>query len=964
MSGEPAGQAADRRRAPGIPRPGPARQARAPDPDASIGFGPYSLYPGRRLLLRGTEPVRLGSRALDLLVLLAGRIGQTVGHAELAAAAWPGVTVEPNTLRVHVAALRRALAGPGGGHDYVATVTGRGYALVPPPPTGDPGPLIGAAGEPVPGLIGRGALVAEAGRRLEATPLLTLVGPGGVGKTAVARRVAALFAGAGREVAFVDLSPLQGGELVTTHVAAHLGLPASSADPTSTILRYLAGRRLLLVLDTCEHVVAEAARLAAGILAGAPDVRVLATSREALRVAGEHLLRVPGLALPAGDDPSPAEVLASPAARLFMERAAAAAADLCVGEGDAAAVAEVCRRLDGLPLAIELAAALAPRLGLRGLARGLADRFALLTDGYRTALPRHRTLWATVDWGYALLDGEERAAFRRLGVFRGTVAEEDAVAVLADGTAGRQAAAGAIRRLAAKSMVEMAPGPRGPLCRMLDTNRDFALAKLGAEGELEDVARRHAAYWAARLEAWLPDTLGDPERAGEAEALLANARAALRWCWQRESLRPLATRLALAAVPLWTNLSLIAETAENAGRALASADPADPGAARTRMRLHAALGGALMNMDGGGERVREAWTAVLRLADGLGDAEGRLQALWGLWIDRRNRGGAREALAIAEEFGRRLPGAADPLYAILGDRMLGVSLFFVGRVGEARRHIERMLRRSAPAGRRAQIAAFQFDQSIAARCFLGQALWLQGFPDQARDVTLRNVEDAIACDHAGSLSYALSEAACPVALRNGDLEGLARLVRLLLDRTKGPGLEVWHTLGRFFEGLLRVRLGEVEGGLRDLGAVVAELRTVRHGPLFTHFLGEYALALSDAGRPGEARPAIAEALRRMRANGDSWCLPELARVRAEVAARQGDVPAAERWLARSLAEGRRQGTLAWELRAATSLARLRAGHGGDAGEARRGLAAVLARYGEGWDTQDVRAARELLGGAG
>ncbi|WP_435540703.1 ATP-binding protein [Azospirillum sp. ST 5-10] len=933
---------------------------------AEVVFGPFRLVPRARMLLRDGAPLRIGSRAMDILLLLAERPGATVASDELMAAVWPGIHVESNTLRVHIAALRRHLGGADAGHRYIVNVTGRGYALVLPPEADGPAATPEGAGAALPApaaghvrLIGRDALVADIGRRLRAQRLVTLVGPGGVGKTAVAAAAAAIAARAGLEVVAVDLSPLVSGELLTGTVASRLGLPGNSYDATATILRYLAARRMLLVLDTCEHVVADAARFAAAILDGAPQVHILATSREAMRIAGEHVHRVDGLAVPeaAGGDPS--EVLAAPAVRLFVERAAAAAAGLRFAEEDADALADICRRLDGLPLAIELAAALAPRLGAAGLARALADRFALLTNGYRTALSRHQTLHATVDWSYRLLDERERTVFRRFGVFRGAVTWEDAVAVLALDDLDPAAIAAALHRLAAKSLLDVAPGGGAVRCRMLDTNRDFAWAALAASGERDAVSARHAAHWAARLEGWSPDSMAGGRR-GDCDAMLADVRSAIRWCWATESRHPLGVRLTLAAVPLWTNLSLIAESIGTIGHALACIDRTAPARRRDVMELHAALGGALMNIDGAGERVHGAWSVVRRVAGELGDTRAHRKALWGLWIDRRNQGFAREALGIAKEFARLQDGDGDPLFALLGDRMQGISCFFVGAFGRARTHIDRTLARSRATGRRAQIAAFQFDQAIAARCFEAQILWLQGFPDQARAVAAGNVEDAVACDHAGSLSYALSEAACPIALRCGHLDDLERYVGLLLTRTRGAGLEIWHTLGRTYESFLRIGRGERTAGLRQLGEVVDELRCVRHGPLFTPVLGEYASLLAAAGRRAEAERAIAEAFDRLRRNGELWCSAELKRIRAELAAGAGDAAAAERWYRRALAASRRQGALGWELRAATSLARFRAERGGPAADAAAPLAAVLGRFTEGWETQDVRTARTLL----
>ena len=926
---------------------------------AEIVFGPFRLFPETRELFHGATAIAIGSRALDILIMLAKRPGATIGTDELMAGIWSGIHVESTTLRVHIGALRKTLNGRDCRHNYIVNVTGRGYALVPPRPGKDvlpphkDGPAtrrrlleINAAR-----LFGRATLMVQITRQLRTQRLVTLVGPGGVGKSALATQVTALAARNAQEVAYIDFSPLDGDDLLTTHIATRLGLPSNNLDSTATILRYLSDKPMLLVLDTCEHVIAEAARFAAAVLAGAPQVHVLATSREALRVAGEHVRLVRGLTVADSDDVTLAKILASPAGQLFADRAVDASADMSFQEEDAHPIADICRRLDGLPLAIELAAALAPHMGVRGLARALTDRFALLTNGYRTAVSRHHTLRATVDWSYRLLTEREQTVFRRFGIFSDAVTWEHAVALLPLHDLDGAVVADALHALAAKSLIEMTPCGDTVRCRMLDTNREFARMKLAACGELDAMARHHSGHWAGWLESWSPEMMEHAEGRQDCETVLANVRSALTWCWVGGERRKLGVRLTLAAVPLWANLSLVAETIGNVNRALDSDDPGK----RDRMRLHAALGGAMMNIEGGGERMEAAWATVLDLAEEESDLSARLQALWGLWVGRRNQGNAGDALRIAETYAALAEETSSPLFSALADRMLGVSYFFVGRLTEARTCIERMLTRSRPVTRRAQIAALQFDQTIAARCFQAQILWMQGFPDQASAVAAQNVEDAVATDHAGSLSYALSEGACPIALHNGDYDGMSRFVALLLTRTKGQGLEVWHTLGRCFESLLLLRHGDRGNGLRQLEEVLGELRSIHHGPIYSLALGEYALALADAGRSGEATPIMEEAFARLQRNGELWCLAELKRIRAELAARGGAVKEARRWFTEALAVSRQQGAVAWELRAATGLARLDPGE--DAAEV---LAAVLSRYLEGHRTRDVMAAVAVL----
>jgi predicted ATPase/DNA-binding SARP family transcriptional activator len=421
--------------------------------------------------------------------------------------------------------------------------------------------------------VGRQAEIAEVGELLGRGRLVTLVGPGGAGKTRLAveavRRL--LDAGeAGRDGAWlVELASLRDGASLPGAVLDAVSprvelsrLDAASAgerpDPRGRLLRALASRRLLLVLDNCEHLVDAAAGLAEAILGACPSVRILATSREALRVPGELRLPVPALPLPPEDAADPESLLASDAGRLFVERARAVAPGLPLGPAEARAAVEICRRLDGLPFAIELAAARVGGLPVVELAARLHDRFRLLTTGARTALPRHRTLRAVVDWSWELLTLPEQAALRRLAVFAGgcTLAAAERVCA-GPGLAAREVA-GAVAGLVEKSLVEIAPGPTippvawpgieradlppvadppagEPRYRLLETVRAYAAERLAEAGEAERVAAAHAAWCIA--EADLSQTrLRGPDQLvwwTRAHAEQANLRAGLRWLLER-----------------------------------------------------------------------------------------------------------------------------------------------------------------------------------------------------------------------------------------------------------------------------------------------------------------------------------------------------------------------------------------------------------------------------------------------
>ena len=392
----------------------------------AISFGPFRLLAEQRLLLEGDRPVRLGSRAFDILAALVERRGEVVGKEQLIARAWPKTFVEEANLKIQVSALRRALGDGQGGNRYVITVPGRGYNFVAPLRREET--LLAAPAPPVPSttphnlpfavtrVIGRDDAVAALVTRLSRERLVTVVGPGGIGKTTVALAVAErMMASYEHGVWLVDLAPLGDPRLVPSAVATVLGLEVRTEDPLAALVAAVRDNRMLLLLDNCEHVIDVVAGLAAAILSGAPGVSILATSREPVGAAGEREYRLASLGMPQTSSRlTAAEAAAFPAVQLFVERVSAIVEDFALTDANAPAVVEICRRLDGLPLAIEFAAPRVEVLGVEGLAARLDDSLQLLGTRRRTTVPRHRTMRAVVDWSYGLLTEDEQLFLRAL----------------------------------------------------------------------------------------------------------------------------------------------------------------------------------------------------------------------------------------------------------------------------------------------------------------------------------------------------------------------------------------------------------------------------------------------------------------------------------------------------------------------------------------------------------------------
>ena len=954
----------------------------ASEPLASLAFGRFRVLLHRRELLADGRPIKLGGRAFDVLMALIEARGAVVAKGALMARVWPDRIVEENNLQAHISALRTAF---GAERELIRTVSGRGYQFA-----GDVYMLSAslderagagvAAAEPeavlpptnlpelVSELIGRDEELGEILSLAVAHRLVTLSGAGGIGKTrlalAAARRLLPNFTDG---VWVAELAPLGDPGLVGATVAAAVGLElAAGAVSQERVASALSGKRLLLVLDNCEHVIDAAAMMAEALLRANPAVHVIATSREPLKAEGEWIHAVLPLAVPAGDVEDEDDLLRYGAVRLFVERARAAEPHFALDRRRAATIATICRRLDGIPLAIELAAARAAALGIEELAARLDDRFQLLTGGRRTALPRHQTLRATLDWSYELLPEPERLLLRRLSVFAGNFGLEAAAAVATGPEIARSEVVEVLSNLVAKSLVLTESNGRTERYRLLDTTRAYALEKLAEIGELDAVARRHAEFYRDLFEQaeteW--ETRPTAEWLADYGWRLDNLRAALGWVFSPNGDSTIGVALTAAAVPLWMHLSLLEECRGCVERALATLGVGANRDARREMKLHAALAASLMYTRGAVPETGAAWTKALEIAESLDDAEYRLRSRWGLWSFHISGGQYRVALTLAERFHTLAANRSDPNDRLIGERMIGVSQYYLGDQLSARRHIERVLAHYVPPVQKSHIIRFQTDQRVTARVFLARILWVQGFPDQAMRAAQSTVEEARAANHAISLCYALAQAACPIAVLVGDLAAAEHYVGMLLDHSTRHALPLWHAWGRSHQAVLVIHRGDVITGLRLLRTAFDELGKSRSPFRFLTFLGEMAEALGRAGQIAEGLAAIEEALAWTERADERWRIAGLLCWKGELLllqGAQGAAAAAEDHFRQALDWARRQGALSWELRAAMSLARLLRDQGRSA-DAAALLTPVYDRFTEGFETADLKATKALLDG--
>jgi predicted ATPase/DNA-binding winged helix-turn-helix (wHTH) protein len=925
------------------------------------------------------QVVPLGSRALELLTALVESKGEVVSKDALIAKVWPGVWIEESSLRVHVGAIRKALRDGQDGKRYVSNIPGRGYAFVGEVETKEDlsntvSPAVPARPMQLRGLpvqltriIGREEIIealVETGPRRR---LLTIAGPGGIGKTTVALSIAKELRASFRDgVVFVDLSPVSSPEFVNGTLAAALNIALHPDDPIASLAAALREKQMLIVLDSCEHVVEAAANLVEGLLRYTEEIGIIATSREALRGEGEWVQRIPPLAVPPQrvDAITAKDALRFPAVQLLVERAAEHLGGFDLSDADAPIAAEICRKLDGNALAIELAAGRMDTIRLVDLASQIDDRFKLLRSGRRTALPRHQTLRATLDWSYDRLTTDEQNLLDRLSVFHGSFTFEAASTVCAGGPLAEAEIPDLVADLVAKSLIAAQFERDEVSYRLLDTTRAYARERLEAGGEQDQTARRHASYICRLFEIAATMWEAQPSEQWSASYIpqIENLRAALIYSFSSNGDPAVGVALTISAVPLWSQLSMIDESLGWVGKALDASAGFSTRQRRREMQLNAALGGLQMYAVSSMKQANNAWATALDIAIELGDLDYQLRALRALWAEAINHGRFRDSLALAKQFQQAATTADMGSEIVVADRLIACSLHYMGEIAQGAEIVEGMLRTYRKTAAQSDLVRYQFNQTISARIIRDRTLWLTGYADTALRELASNINEAVALDHTMTICNVLTQCACPVALLCRDAALAERYVDLLRERTAANALDTWHAYAVCFRAEMEIDRGAIEKGLDLLVPAMDELKRSGFGHYRTSFQATFARAQLLLGEPGKAADAIREALEFSDMTGGKWNLAELHRWRGEIATAMGTSSAkatAEGAFTQALGIAREQGALGFEIRVAASFGRWLLGQA-KVSEAATLARDVLSRCKEGFDRPDVVDLASLL----
>ena len=953
-------------------------------------FGPFRLYPHARLLQKSTADVPLGGRAFDVLAAMVERAGEVLSHREIMTVAWPDLVVEESNVRVQIAMLRRKLGCGCNGMRYIVSVAGRGYCFVAPTtrvasessdafagpataestvrvPSGSSGSSIQAPDNrysqtgpshlpaALERAMGREENLCELSRLVTTHRMVTLVGAGGVGKTTLAVLAAHALGDVMGTTRFVDLSGIERDVRIVDAVASAIDVPLSGQDPLQSLLNVFADQKTLIILDNCEHRIDSVAQFVETLIRETRNVHVLATSQEALRVRGEsiYLLR------PLGSPPhtgrlTAKQALAWPAVRLLMERAADGGHHEALTDEQAPAVAAICRRLGGNPLSIELIASRISAYGIYGVAGLLGNRLALGWRGRRDAAARHQTVEALLDWSHDLLPDVDRQVLHRLSVFVGPFTLDAAISVAADNDVSAADVVNAVGNLTDKSIVNATVCDAKTALRLLDMTRTYAALKLGASPDARAVAHRHAILFANALRTYAHqhEAAGSGYLRTDAPDI-GNVRAALEWSFSEDGDIEQALELCALAVPLFLDLSLLAECVRWCRRALSELDASahDP---ERELVYQRPIAIALHFVGDSAEEYKNHVEHCVESERRIGDTRQAFQLLAGLHLATIKYGDFGAALNVAKQYAQAAELDGGPLEHAMAQWMLGTSMHFIGNQSAALEHLTRGSKNAAEHALRLT-GYLELSYRLFANIGRARVACLLGFPNRALKLVNETIGEA--------RRYPMSLCVClilgiPVYLLSGLTEQAEVLIHELNELTVRYGLLAYRQSGVALLGVLLLERGDVRNALDHL-------RRHAHGttPMACHIvkvdaLRAFASGLSVSGEHHEALTTIDDAIRLANRTGCKFSYPDLLTTKAEIvyASPVRGSENIDALLLQAMHYARKQGALIWELRAALTYARVHRAseHALDM------LAGIYNRFTEGFETPDLTAAAHTL----
>jgi predicted ATPase len=895
------------------------------------------------------------------------RAGEEVSSDALIEFAWPNVFVDKSNLKVHVSSLRRALEDTVPQATYITTVVGHGYQFVGRVQT-ERAEIAGFSSDDLPvarslptpsTLIGREREIAGLGRTLDRMGLVTLVGPGGVGKTSLVIAVAnARQADFPDGVHFIDLSATNDSAAVPHLVATALGVRGDPADLISAVVRRLRDRRLLIVLDNCEHVLHGVATIAARITEARVSSCLLATSREPLGINGETLQRVEPLAIPhRADVRTASEAMAYPSVELFALRAFETA-DYRLIDCDAYAVASLCRALDGLPLAIEIAAAKLGQFSPPELLNSVGHHLSELRNDNEATHSRHRTLWAMLDWSYHLLSATETTIFRLLSVFAGSFEWPDAAGMASLVQYDPHETTVALGGLASKSLISVEVDGNQLRYRLLETVRCYAAERLAKDPLAQDAQRRHAQLGLAVFEkseaewAWVDNRVWR----GRYEARIGDLRKALDWCFGDGGDASLGVDLAASAIRLWNEQSSIFEQLFQVERALSHCASITDTPRRT-----AALASSrawcmslIGELHGGTD---DAWETALNYAEGSGDLGQHLSVMCGhaqflIWTGR-----LEQAVDILDNAVRLAVRCGDRARLFDAECLHALAEMHLGKLLEVRPKLERLaedLTNQSPS----RIAHYQLESYLGINITLSFTTWLTGQPARSLAMAEEMLLKTGQSDQLWAHSTILAAVAMPLTMWTGDIGALDRYSAMLGEDLDRENIAVWKPINRFYASVIRNARGDINAvdEMRSSIDVVIGEQSVLRVPML---LGVLAGALLERGRPADADDAVEAALKLQRRTKENWCLPELLRIKAQIMAALGERDRAGAILARARENAIVIGARSLELRIVNDITEL-AVSDGSSRETAELLLPLYMSFEEQNATVDLRNSARLL----